>query len=66
LPWLRWWDSAGNLLLDGAERADQESLRANQEKLRGDQEKLRADEAQLTADRLAAKLRELGIDPEML
>jgi hypothetical protein len=66
LPWLRWWDSDGNLLLDGAERADKESLRANQEKLRGDQAKLRADEVQRTADRLAAKLRELGIDPEVL
>jgi Uma2 family endonuclease len=50
LPWLRWWDSNGNLLLAGDERAEQEKLRAEQEKLR--------------ADRLAAKLRELGIDPE--
>ncbi len=36
LPWLRWWDRNGKLLLTGEERAD----------------------------RLAAKLRELGIDPE--
>ncbi len=36
LPWLRWWDAAGNLLLTGDERAD----------------------------RLAAKLRELGVDPD--
>jgi Uma2 family endonuclease len=36
LPWLRWWDSAGNLLLTGDERAD----------------------------RLAAKLREMGVDPD--
>jgi hypothetical protein len=36
LPWLRWWDSTGKLLLTGEERAD----------------------------RLAAKLRELGIDPD--
>ncbi len=35
LPWLRWWDHQGNLLLTGDERAE----------------------------RLAAKLRELGIDP---
>jgi Uma2 family endonuclease len=66
LPWLRWWDSNGHLLLDGNERANQEELRANREKLRGDQEKLRADEAQRTAERLAAQLRELGIDPEAL
>ncbi|MEO0826055.1 MAG: Uma2 family endonuclease [Cyanobacteria bacterium J06642_9] len=43
LPWLRWWDSDGNLLLSGEERAEQEKQRAG---------------------RLAAKLRELGIDPD--
>jgi Uma2 family endonuclease len=43
LPWLRWWDSEGNLLLSGDERAELEKQRA---------------------DRLAAKLRELGIDPD--
>lgn len=36
LPWLRWWDLDGKLLLTGAKRAE----------------------------RLAAKLRELGIDPQ--
>jgi Uma2 family endonuclease len=36
LPWLRWWDSNGKLLLTGEERAD----------------------------RLAAKLQEMGIDPQ--
>lgn len=50
LPWLRWWDSAGNLLLSGDERAVLEDQRADQERQR--------------ADRLAAKLRDLGIDPE--
>jgi Uma2 family endonuclease len=50
LPWLRWWDSAGNLLLSGNERADQEKQRADREKQR--------------ADRLAAKLRDLGVDLE--
>jgi Uma2 family endonuclease len=29
LPWLRWWDSAGNLLLTGEERAEQEKQRAD-------------------------------------
>lgn len=52
LPWLRWWDGGGNLLLNGAERAEQEKQRAEQEKQR--------------ADRLAEKLKELGIDPDAL
>lgn len=52
LPWLRWWDSTGNLLLSGDERAEQEKQRAEQEKQR--------------AELLADKLRELGIDPEKL
>jgi Uma2 family endonuclease len=43
LPWLRWWDGSGNLLLTGEERAEQERQRS---------------------ERLAAKLRELGVDPE--
>jgi hypothetical protein len=43
LPWLRWWDSDGDLLLTGEERADVEKQRA---------------------DRLAAKLREMAIDPQ--
>jgi non-ribosomal peptide synthetase component E (peptide arylation enzyme) len=50
LPWLRWWDSEGNLLLIGEERAREERLRAEEEKQR--------------ADRLAAKLREIGINPD--
>lgn len=57
LPWLRWWDSEGNLLLTGDERAEQEKQRAEQEKHHAEQEKQRA-------DLLAHKLRELGIDPE--
>ncbi len=44
LPWLRWWDNEGNLLLGGDECAVQEKLRGDREKLRGDQEKIRADE----------------------
>lgn len=50
LPWLRWWDLQGNLLLTGDERAEQERQRAEQERER--------------ADRLAAQLRSLGIEPE--
>jgi Uma2 family endonuclease len=77
-PWLRWWDDAGNLLLAGDElakrellRADQESLRAEREFLRAEraveqvaEEKQRTEQERQRADRLAAKLRELGIDAE--
>jgi len=57
LPWLRWWDQEGNLLLTGDERAEQEKQRAEQEKQRAEQEKQRA-------ERLAAKLRDLGVNPD--
>lgn len=50
LPWLRLWNSAGELLLTGDERAEKESMKAEQERLR--------------AERLADKLRELGVDPD--
>ena len=59
INWLRWWDEAGNLLLWSSEQAEQERLRAEQERLRTEQERLRADV-------LAAKLRELNIDPDRL
>lgn len=52
MNWLRWWDASGNLLLWSAEQAEQERQRAEQERQR--------------ADALAAKLRELGVDPENL
>jgi Uma2 family endonuclease len=52
LPWLRWWDLQGNLLLTGEERAEQERQRAEQERQR--------------ADRLAEYLRSQGIDPDQI
>jgi len=70
MHWLRWWDEGGNLLLWSSEKAELERLRAEQERQRAEQEKQRAEEAiaQLETERrrseaLAAKLRELGIDP---
>ena len=71
-PWLRWWDREGNLLLTGQERAEQEHQRAEQERQRAEQERQRAeqecqraDEAEARAARLAERLRELGIDPQV-
>jgi Uma2 family endonuclease len=54
--WLRWWDEAGNLLPWGAERVLQEQQQVDQERQRAEQERQRA-------ERLAALLREQGIDP---
>lgn len=48
--WLRWYDREGNIILTGAERAEQEHQRAEQERQR--------------AERLAAQLRALGIEPQ--
>jgi Uma2 family endonuclease len=62
--WLRWVDGNGNLLLTGRERADQESARAEQESLRAEQERTRAEHAYQRVERLAAMLRELGVDPD--
>lgn len=50
--WLRWRDKNGELLLTGHERAAQMDERAAHSELR--------------AEKLAAKLRELGIDPEKI
>jgi len=73
LPWLRWWDSEGNLLLTGEERAEQETRRAEQETRRAEQETRRAEQETRRAeqearraDRLAERLRELGLDPDEL
>ncbi|MBE9201603.1 MULTISPECIES: Uma2 family endonuclease [unclassified Nodularia (in: cyanobacteria)] len=52
MNWLRWWDKEGNLLLWSSEQAEQERQRAEQEHQR--------------AEMLAAKLRELGVDPEAI
>ena len=50
--WIRWCDQDGNLIPTGAERAEQE--------------KQRAETAEARSQILAAKLRELGVDPESL
>ncbi len=71
LPWLRWWDSDGNLLLSGDERAieerqrvQEERQRTQEERQRVQEERQRADRQQDRADRLAAQLLALGIDPD--
>lgn len=55
--WLRWCALDGDMIPTGAERADQERERADQAGARADQERERA-------ERLAAKLKEMGVDPD--
>jgi hypothetical protein len=55
--WLRWHNFEGQLILTGAERAEQEHQRAEQEHQRAEQEHQRA-------ERLMTQLRALGIEPE--
>jgi Uma2 family endonuclease len=55
--WLRWWDEAGNLLLWSSEQAQQERQRADDAIANLELERQRN-------AALAAKLRELGIDPD--
>jgi hypothetical protein len=67
LPWLRWWDTQGNLLLMGEERAVIERERAEVERQKRERivDKLRRrspSKTSLSAEQLNA----LGIDLEML
>ncbi len=55
LPWLRWWDESGNLLLTGEERAELEHQRA-------ELEHQRAERAEQEIERLQARLRSLEVD----
>lgn len=71
--WLRWYDAAGNWIPTLAERAEQERQharqereRAKQERERAERERERAERERKRAERLAARLRELGEDPESL
>jgi Uma2 family endonuclease len=72
LPWLRWWDAEGNLLLTGEERVilaerqiQAERQRAEQERQRAEQERQRAEQERQRAEQLAAQLRALGVNPDL-
>lgn len=49
---------------DEQRRAEREKRRADREKRRADEQQQRADEQKVRAEKLAAKLRELGLDPD--
>ena len=48
--WLRWAEPTGDIILTGAERAEQERQRAEQERQRADEESQRADEERQRAE----------------
>jgi Uma2 family endonuclease len=63
MHWLRWWDEGGNLLLWSSEQAELERQRAEQERQRAEDAIASLDTERRRSEALAAKLRELGIDP---
>lgn len=64
--WLRWRDAEGNLFLTGAERSKREAERAERETERAEREAERAQREAERSKALAAKLRELGVDPDRI
>lgn len=66
VPWLRWWDEQGNLLLTGDERAQAERQRAEVERQRAEAERQRAETAEQENARLREQLRAMGVDPDAL
>lgn len=68
-PWLRFFDSSGNLVLLPEEaaqaKAEQATQQAEQERQKAEQATQQAEQERLKAERLAAQLRALGVEPEV-
>lgn len=64
--WLRWYDAASNWIPTSEEQAETERQRAEAERQRAETERQRAEAEHQRAERLAAKLRELMINPDDL
>jgi Uma2 family endonuclease len=68
--WLRWIDSEGNWIPTPLEQAEREREQAEQQREQAEQQREQVEQqrnqAQDEAARLAAKLRELGIDPNQI
>ncbi len=64
--WLRWWDTSGNLLLTGSERAELEHERAELEHERAETERKRAETAEKAQQDAIPRLLELGLTIEQI
>ncbi len=62
--WLRVWDRNGIMLPTATERMEKMQHRVEDERQRAEAEKQRADTETQRAEKLAARLRELGVDPD--
>ncbi|MBP0021358.1 MAG: Uma2 family endonuclease [Cyanobacteria bacterium SBLK] len=66
LPWLRWWDSEGNLLLAGEERAEEQTRRAEEQTQRAERERQGKEQARTELQQLRVRLIAMGLDPDNL
>ena len=64
LPWLRWWDDQGTLLLTGHETAAQTQRQLEQSEHQLEQAESQLEQERQRTERLVAQLRAQGIDPE--
>jgi Uma2 family endonuclease len=65
LPWLRWWDSKGNLLLTGHEMAHLTERRLESTAQQLDETQRQLEQERQRAEKLAELLRAQGIDPDV-
>lgn len=66
LLWLRWWDTSGNMLLTGSERAEIEHERAEMERERAEMERERAEMAENAQRDAIKRLLGLGLTIEQI
>ncbi|MCY7322899.1 MAG: Uma2 family endonuclease [Phormidesmis sp. CAN_BIN36] len=64
IPWLRWWDNQGILLLTGHETAAQTQRQLTQAESQLTQAESQLEQERQRTERLIAQLRAQGIDPE--
>ena len=62
--WMRWRDVEGKWIPTSAERAEQERQQVEQERQRADQAELQLEIERQRVEQLAARLRELGLNPD--